>query len=148
MGKISFALSLAALAAVFLFTQTASAHTTDWGGWEGHGKHARMGRDGDKKEPAKKDYSLRHLKRERFFEKTAGLRKTLHMKKFELREALRAGKWHMAGNLRKEIHELRARMAGMRGAVKERFAGRHPGGRGERFYFGRHFGGGPCGGPY
>jgi hypothetical protein len=80
--------------------------------------------------------------RQKFLEETADIRRELHEKKFDLREAYRTGDEAKAEAIEKEIDELRDKLAEKGGFKKGKKRGY---GRG---YGPRAGGYGYCGGPY
>jgi hypothetical protein len=80
--------------------------------------------------------------RQKFLEETADIRRALHEKRFDLREAYRTGDEAKAEAIEKEIAELRDKLAEKGGFDKGKRRGYGKG-------FGPRAGGyGSCGGPY
>jgi hypothetical protein len=118
---------------------TAYAHMYGWGGGPGYGGHMGQGY-GQMWGYADKDT-------EKFLEETADVRRELHEKRFDLREAYRTGDEAKAEAIEKDVAELREKLR-EKGGFK---AGPGRGyGRGlDRGYGPRAGGGyGYCGGPY
>jgi len=96
------ALIAAAFLGVFLAAGVASAHMMgrDYGCGD-YGKHVRYSQKG----------SSRSEVHQKFLDESYQMRKDLHEKKFELKEALRLDEYGKADKLGKEVRELRSEIA-------------------------------------
>lgn len=149
--------AVVAVVALLSIAAVASAHMWGWGGGPGYGGHMRGGYgpgcEGPGYGPGQgygcgpgygghmRGWGPGALSEEdqKLFNETADLRRDLHEKKFDFREAWRAGDKEKAEAIEKEIEALQEKLSAKLGPE---FGGKY--GRG----YGRGFGPGQCTGPY
>jgi hypothetical protein len=148
MRKAIIAIGVVALLA---FGTAAYAHMSGWGGGPGYGGGYGMGPGyghmyggGPGYGHMGPGYGTDTEEAQKFLEDTADLRRELHEKRFDLREAYRTGDEEKAEAIEKEIDELREKLADKGGFEKGAWRGYGKG----RGYGPRAGGYGYCGGPY
>lgn len=132
--------AVVAVVALLSIAAVASAHMWGWGGGPGYGGHMRGGY-GPGYGGYMRGWGPGTLSEDdqKLFNETADIRRDLHEKKFDFREAWRAGDKEKAEAIEKEIDALQEKLSAKLGPE---FGGKYSRG------YGRGFGPGQCSGPY